>query len=569
MKPWQSLTQALGRWPARRVTWLLVLVFSLWAVADGFVLQVSSGLSRSTYDAMVRARLYAAPPDTRIVIVDIDEASLARMGAEFGRWPWPRDTLATVLDFIEQQSPAAIAWDIGFSDADKLSPGGDKAFDEAAKRSVHSVFSVVRLPAANDAQSQLARSSLPGLWLPPAPTRHATLTLTLAAIPPVLPALAAGPLGLNNGTPDADGVLRRYRYAEPLADGSAIQSLALAVARLVNGEVSLAAGATKKIAANAQNTGLVGVFGYEHGLLAWRAKADMYPRVPFADVFAKAEGGTPRQALPSFAGKVVLVGSTAPSLHDMHPTPLAPLQQGVDSLATATDNALHQRHLAELPRSLQALLAVALCLGVAAWVQRRGIASLDAALLLLPGALLGLSYLSLHGAPVFVDLNLSASIALLFLSALRIWNGWRRSHWCSLPPGWGEAAPEAATQAAYALLPLHAPEALANAALDHLMDALEAQAPDCRLVCADAQVSWPGRLHWPEIAQYAAVLGPAVQLLRLQQALAQETAQAPAPRLRSAPLQSLPTPCSRAELVRLALAASQQFPRFDSTGDPQ
>ena len=33
----------------------------------------------------------------------------ARMADEFGRWPWPRDTLATVLDYIERQKPQAVA----------------------------------------------------------------------------------------------------------------------------------------------------------------------------------------------------------------------------------------------------------------------------------------------------------------------------------------------------------------------------------------------------------------------------------------------------------------------------
>ena len=69
----------------------------------------------------------------------IDEASLARMGKEFGRWPWPRDTLASVLTHIERQQPAAIVWDIVFSDADRLSPGGDAAFNAAAARSRHSL----------------------------------------------------------------------------------------------------------------------------------------------------------------------------------------------------------------------------------------------------------------------------------------------------------------------------------------------------------------------------------------------------------------------------------------------
>ena len=114
--------QALGGLSPRHVTWSLMLVFSLWVVVDVLLLKLTSGLANSTFDAMVRQRLVAAAPDPRILIVDIDEASLLAMSREFGRWPWPRDTLATVLDFLEQQQPAAIVWDIVFSDADR--PGG-------------------------------------------------------------------------------------------------------------------------------------------------------------------------------------------------------------------------------------------------------------------------------------------------------------------------------------------------------------------------------------------------------------------------------------------------------------
>ena len=138
--------QRVGAWPARRVTWGLVLLFAVWVLLDVFVLKLTGGLANSTFDAMVRARVVVAAPDPRVVIIDIDEASLARMGPEFGRWPWPRDTLATVLEHIEAQQPAAVVWDILFSDADRMSPGGDAAFNEAAKRSAHSHFSVVRLP---------------------------------------------------------------------------------------------------------------------------------------------------------------------------------------------------------------------------------------------------------------------------------------------------------------------------------------------------------------------------------------------------------------------------------------
>jgi adenylate cyclase len=515
MNLWQRFTHGLGALPAPRVTWGLALVFCLWAVLDLFVLKVSGGLANSTYDAMVRARFYAATPDPRVVIIDIDEASLAQMAPEFGRWPWPRDTLATVLGYVEKQNPQAIAWDVVFSDADRLSPGGDKAFDEAAKGSTRSHFSVVRLPAVYDMQSKVTRAVLPSLWTAAAtglPVPTSTLS-TVALIPPVLPAVAAGKLGYNNGYPDADGVLRRYRLLETLGDGSQIQSLAWSVAQSVNNSNTINFIANKPI-----NTWTIRLFDTQNAdpLMIWRAKPNSYPRVPFAQVFSAAEGGKTAQPLPSFAGKIVLIGSTASSLHDIHPTPLGAQHAGVDSLATAIDNAVNQRSLAELPRWLLAALAMALCVGMAWWVQRNGISSLDAALLLLPGALLGISYLSLNISPVFIDLHLAAGIALLFIALLRLWNGWRRNFWCGNVPGQGSAQQPAQKPEASGLMALHLERPVADVGLDALICTLELHAPQCRVLGGDATAPWPTQLRWPELLHTVAVIGPLQQLEQMR-----------------------------------------------------
>lgn len=504
------VTVRLGGLPARHVSWALVLMFTAWVVVDVFMLRLSGGLARSSYDAMVRARVFAAAPDPRIVIIDIDEASLLRMSREFGRWPWPRDTLASVLEHVEKQQPLAVVWDIVFSDADRLSPGGDAAFNAAVERSTHSHFSVVRLPEKNDALSQITRRELPGLWLPATASLAAGPTSTVALLTPALPAVAAGRMGYNNGYVDNDGVLRRFRYAETLADGSIIQSLPLSVANSVNS-------ATSSGAAYPHSDWSRGSFSSENTLFSWRKTANIYPLVAFADVFAQADGGTPLQAVPSFAGKVVIMGATAPSLHDVHPTPLSPLQAGVDSLATAIDNGLNNRHVAELPRWLQALLAVALCVGIALWVRVHSVASLAPALLLLPACLLGISYLSLNGSPVFVDLNLAAGLGLIFLAALRFWNSWRRQYWSTYVVGDVQAdAPQPV-----ALWCWRSTAPWLDAKLDRLIDAIEKHAPNCRIITPDVQVHWPAAPNWPELAVMVAIVGPAQQLQAAQGSLTQ------------------------------------------------
>ena len=555
------VTMRLGSLPARQVSWALVVLFTAWVLADVLMLKVSSGLATSTYDAMVRARVYAAAPDPRIVIVDVDEASLLRMSKEFGRWPWPRDTLATVLEHIEKQQPAAVVWDIVFSDADRVSPGGDAAFNAAVLRSEHSHFSVVRLPEKNDGLSKITRKELPGFWLPASTNKLSTgtdKTATVALIPPALPAVAAGRMGYNNGYVDSDGVLRRFRYAETLSDGSIIQSLPLSVANSVKSTINLGA-------PRAHIDWSTDTFKSKNELFLWRKNANIYPLVPFADVFELADGGAPLQAVPSFVGKVVIIGATAPSLHDVHATPLSPMQAGVDSLATAIDNKLNNRHIAELPRWLQAMLAVLLCVGIALWVRVHSAASLAPALLLLPASLLGISYASLNGSPVFIDLNLAAGLGLVFLAALRFWNSWRRQYWSELP--FYEDGAERPLQGLWAW---SSEVPWLNATLDRLIDALETHAPQCRLITPDVNVNWPATPHWPELACFVAISGPHAQLLIAQKSLGQAILRiSKLGEVRNTDLQIMPAALTRAALCAAALISWATLAQPPKTKAPQ
>lgn len=56
--------------------------------------------------------------DLPVRVVDIDEASLR----ELGQWPWPRDRMAMLVDRLSALGAAAIAFDVLFSEPDRLSP---------------------------------------------------------------------------------------------------------------------------------------------------------------------------------------------------------------------------------------------------------------------------------------------------------------------------------------------------------------------------------------------------------------------------------------------------------------
>ncbi len=67
------------------------------------------------YQAVAPRKVLSQPA----VIVAIDEKTLA----EQGQWPWPRSTLARLIDAIAANAPAVIGVDLLLSEPDRLSPG--------------------------------------------------------------------------------------------------------------------------------------------------------------------------------------------------------------------------------------------------------------------------------------------------------------------------------------------------------------------------------------------------------------------------------------------------------------
>jgi adenylate cyclase len=165
--------------------------------------------------------------------------------------------------------------------------------------------------------------------------------------------------------------------------------------------------------------------------------------------------------------------------------------------------------------------------------------------LLLPVALLCISYLTLNGSPVFVDLHLAASIALLFIASLRIWNGWRRNYWCAMVP---------TLRGQHGIMALRLAQPVDGVGLDVLIRALEASAPLCRVVGGDTSANWPARLRWPELHHAVAIMGPMEELQHLH-APPQTSAGDAGWGITCTPPQPLPADASRESIARHAHAA--------------
>ncbi len=100
--------------PAHLLGLAILFALILLRIADP-VLVKTLRLSAFDYYQVMKPREYSKQP---VTIVDLDEASLR----EFGQWPWPRTRIAKLIDGVSQFGGVATAFDIVFSEPDRLSP---------------------------------------------------------------------------------------------------------------------------------------------------------------------------------------------------------------------------------------------------------------------------------------------------------------------------------------------------------------------------------------------------------------------------------------------------------------
>lgn len=328
-KPGGGLGGALNR-----LTLIALLLAALEFGLGGWL----APLANRVDDWLLRLRPVQAP-DPAMVIVDIDEHSLEQMATEVGRYPWPRSVHAELIEGIARQRPAAIVFDILFSDPDLMRPEGDAYLAEVARATPNTFFPMLRLEDGNDAGGvDLARyGALLGIQPGPQARPDARVALVLP-----LPALAeTGRLGAINAHEEADGVSRRY-YLHLDAYGWSIPSLPARVAQALGWE--LPAGATLR--------------------LNWRGPALSYPRVPYAELYRDLGRAAPQRPADEFRDKVVVIGATATALGDLRLTPMGGAYPAVEMVATALDNLKNADPLQRAPAWAAPAVALLLLLGL-------------------------------------------------------------------------------------------------------------------------------------------------------------------------------------------------------------
>jgi len=371
-------------------------VFLVLAFLELTWLHVFSPLESRLSDRFVHQQAQGLTPDKDIVIVDIDDASLARMQDTAGSWPWPRAVHGELVRGIAKQQPKAIVFDILFSERDEFRPDSDREFNRSLQGLNNVYFPMVRRDAELDKQGAPAAQVATMLGL--RRTEHADDKARIAVLPPLAVDPAHWRAGTINFVEDSDGVGRRYQlYTD--AYGWLLPSLPARVAHDLGYVVP-------------QQPDMV---------LAWRGEPGAYKHISYADLYEDFNREHAQRPADELKGKIVIIGTAATGLHDVRVTPMASLYPGMEILATAIDDLKNQRMMRSthgdfalyLTFLLLALLNIAFLRGMNAI--KVGVALLSTSLLALLVSYLAVAQLYL--LPVLSPLMLAW--ACYFVFALR------------------------------------------------------------------------------------------------------------------------------------------------------
>ncbi len=307
------------RRPRLRAGLFALLAATLLLAIDvtGFLPGVTTPLEKfelASSDQLFRLR-GVQPPDIPVVIVAIDDFSFSWNGLQ---WPWPRDYLAQIVTALHQDGAAVIGLDILLSEPSP-DPQADAALASAI-RQAGNVVSIGQITYDANLRTQSLVEPLPLL-------QDAGLTW-----------------GLSSILLDEDAVARRILVYDHFVEGE-YRHWGFELARAYWGEA----------APTSIPVPLVGQTGQQAAMLIDYPG----PRGTFESVSAAlvADGSF---APGTFRDKIVLVGPTTESLHDMYATPFSSerLTPGVEIVAATVQMALDGRFLQLAPPWFAAALTL-------------------------------------------------------------------------------------------------------------------------------------------------------------------------------------------------------------------
>ncbi|HZX27830.1 MAG TPA: adenylate/guanylate cyclase domain-containing protein [Telluria sp.] len=344
-------------------------------------------------DAFVRLQATNAP-EPRVLVVDIDEASLARIG----KWPWSRARLADLVEVLLTRYEArGVALDIVLDDP--LDAAGDRRLALLAENGP-----VVLAQAFDFQEGERPEVLHKGVLAAPSPRyRSGGLPATgyVANHAGLARAAQVGNVGFK---PDRDGTLRQVPLLTSYG-GQRYEALSLALLNCCSGRPPLVL----------PDAGLARV--------SYRRDWTAYTVVSALDIL------DPKVFVEGASKRLVLVGSSSIGLGDRVATPIAASRPGLSVQAAMLSDLLDRQDgltPAPWPGRLLACLFAALSVGATMAILPRRSATLAVAVLLASSALwIGAAYALSRHDPVFSTTG--PLLANLFLLAVAVPYQWQQT----------------------------------------------------------------------------------------------------------------------------------------------
>jgi adenylate cyclase len=364
----------LAKHGARIAISLLPMLLALAHTTGLMYIGIVQSLDNIIYDAKLR---WTMPKtlDTRIVIIDIDEKSLAKVG----RWPWNRQLLATMTqELIQNQQVKVVGFDLVFAESDS-NPGADLQLADAIQR--QNVVLGYYFTSDRDAHTSgvlpkpaLKNSNLNGRKILATEWDGYGSNIELLAT-------AAPQAGFFNAITDTDGSVR----STPLLasyKGNYYESFALALYRTAKGYPDISPSFTKNSLASKSTTTIESIKLTQSNLEDQSSphiqtiKVDDRASVlvPYRGL-GGANGGafkyisavdvlTKKLAPAQLQNKIILIGSSAPGLQDLRITPVGQTYPGVETHANILSSMLDGKSIYKPDYALGAEVALLFLVGL-------------------------------------------------------------------------------------------------------------------------------------------------------------------------------------------------------------
>jgi len=320
---------------------VLAIGFLIYIAATLFIALSSDDIKKGTYDFAIKNRISSPAPSSQIIIIDIDEKSIAELSGKLGRWPWPRQILAEVIVGIQEFKPNAIYLNMLLSEGDLSNKNSDGTLSFVLKEYSNVVIPWLRLNPKNDKESKFLESNIPGFI--PNSLFSAKNEQTVALIPSLF-SDKKNNHGFSNLKEDGDGIIRRFYSVLDVPNGF-VPSSSLVTAGIYNSKTA---------------------DSYKEDIfLNWRNKKGTYTRISFSDLYEQL-ASEKLSTVKNLENAIVIIGVSAPGIANLKPTASSSLMDDNEIIATAIDDFINSTNLKLTPiwvdKIISASLIILFCL---------------------------------------------------------------------------------------------------------------------------------------------------------------------------------------------------------------